>query len=250
MSENELGAFLRARREAVTPEEVGLPAGSRRRTPGLRRAELATLAGVSVDYLTRLEQGRDRNPSPQVLGALGDTLRLSPSERFLLVRLAKAASGYACMAADPPAHEVRPTVRALLDRLEPTPALVLNRLTDILAFTDGYARLVSAIGLLETRPPNLARFVFTDARARAAYPDWDRLADDHIAHLKLDSYRTDPHVAQLAAELTILAGAPFTTRWQSSPTALPERTGVDRIIHPDAGELLLAYEAQIGRAHV
>ena len=93
MSENELGAFLRARREAVTPTEVGLPSGPRRRTPGLRRSEVATLAGISVEYLTRLEQGRDRNPSPSVLGSLADTLRLTVEERVHLRRLEKASNG-------------------------------------------------------------------------------------------------------------------------------------------------------------
>jgi len=243
MSDNELGAFLRARREAVAPEEVGLPSGTRRRTPGLRRAELATLAGVSIDYLTRLEQGRDRNPSPQVLGALGDTLRLSPAERLLLVRLAKTAGGYICAGSTAPVVEVRPTVRALLDRLEPSPALVRNRLTDVLAFTDGYARLVGPLGILDARPANLARFVFTDPRARSAYPNWDHIADELVAHLKFDSHRADPHTRELVAELTILAGAPFTRRWQASPIALPNRTGMNPLHHPEIGDLLLAFES-------
>src|SRR5689334_19099392 len=98
MGDTELGAFLRAHREAVPPAALGLPDGNRRRTPGLRRAELATLAGVSVDYLTRLEQGRDRSPSAQVLAALADTLGLSREERIHLYRLAKtaAAGGGTC----------------------------------------------------------------------------------------------------------------------------------------------------------
>src|SRR5215470_5991856 len=117
MGETELGAFLRARREAVPPAAVGLPHGTRRRTPGLRRAELATISGISVDYLTRLEQGRDRNPSPQVLGALADALRLSMAERIHLRNLAKAASGAdtLCPGRLPPERDVRPTMRALLE---------------------------------------------------------------------------------------------------------------------------------------
>src|ERR1700754_869172 len=115
MTETELGAFLRAHREAVSPAAVGLPNGTRRRTPGLRRAELATLAGVSVDYLTRLEQGRDRSPSAQVLAALAETLGLSRDERIHLHRLAKTAATTTggCVGATRP-RTVRPTVRALL----------------------------------------------------------------------------------------------------------------------------------------
>ncbi|MBX6768536.1 MAG: helix-turn-helix domain-containing protein, partial [Actinomadura rubrobrunea] len=183
MSDNQLGAFLRSRREAVTPGDVGLPAGPRRRTPGLRRAELATLSGVSVDYLTRLEQGRDRHPSPQILAALADALRLSPDERVQLRDLAKAASGadILCPGAVPPERQVRPTMRALLERLDSTPAVLLNRLGDVLAHTSSYERLAGPIGLLDGEPPNQARFVFADERARAAYPDWDRVADARVA---------------------------------------------------------------------
>jgi transcriptional regulator with XRE-family HTH domain len=244
VSNNELGSFLRSRREGLTPGEVGLPDSRRRRTPGLRRAELATLAGVSVEYLTRLEQGRDRHPSPQVLGALADALRLSADERVHLRLVAKAAGGdgqYLCAAAAAPAQSVRPAVQALLDRLEPSPVVLLNRLSDVLAFTTGYARLAGPVGLLDAEPASLVRFVFTDARARTAYPDWDRIADEQVASLKLDSYRADPHTAELADELTITAGAPFTDRLQAPPV-LPARTGVERLVPPDAGELRLAYE--------
>ena len=142
--------YLRIRREAVNPAEVGFPAGTRRRTPGLCRADLATLAGISVDYLVRLEQGRDRHPSPQVLAALAGALRFSSDERLHLRLLAKATSGDGQLlcpaAADPLARSVRPTVQALLDRLEPTPAFLANRLSEVLALTTGLrgssARLV------------------------------------------------------------------------------------------------------------
>lgn len=244
MSDNELGVFLRTRRAAVTPAEVGLPTGSRRRTPGLRRAELATLAGISVDYLVRLEQGRDRHPSAQVLVALADALRLSGDERLHLRLLAKATGGdgqLLCPAAESPVRSVRPTVQAVLDRLEPAPAFVVNRLSEVLALTTGYARLAGPVGLLDAQPPNLVRFVFTDARARAAYPDWERIADEQVANLRIESYRADPHVAELTEELTITAGAPFTGRLEAAPI-LPKRSGVERLVHPDVGELRLAYE--------
>ncbi|MEU8378007.1 helix-turn-helix transcriptional regulator [Streptosporangium sp. NPDC048865] len=242
MSDNELGMFLRIRREAVTPAEVGLPTGPRRRTPGLRRAELATLAGVSVEYLTRLEQGRDRRPSAPVLSALALALRLTTSERVHLHRLSKAADGgFTCMGAAMPARAVRPTVRALLERMEPAPALLLNRLSEVLAWTAGYERLAGPIGLLDGSPPNLARFVFADVRARAAYPDWDHVADEQVAALKQGPFRADWHIATLADELAVTAGAAFTGRVDTLP-GLPKYSGVTRLVHPDAGELRLAYE--------
>jgi transcriptional regulator with XRE-family HTH domain len=243
VSDIELGTFLRSRRETVTPSQVGLPTSQRRRTPGLRRAELATISGISVDYLTRLEQGRDRHPSPQVLAALADALQLSVGERVQLRNLAKAASGadILCPGGLPPEREVRPTIRALLDRLEPTPAVLLNRLGETLAHTSAYERFARPIGLLDGQPPSRVRFVFTDDRARAAYPDWDRIADEQVATLKAESSRNDPHLVHLIDELTITAGAPFTERLQATP-ALPHRTGVERLIHPEVGELRLAYE--------
>ncbi|MGK5675796.1 helix-turn-helix domain-containing protein [Micromonospora sp. URMC 106] len=242
MSGNELGLFLRTRRAAVTPAEVGLPTGPRRRTSGLRRSEVAALAGVSVEYVTRLEQGRDRRPSPQVLSALADALRLTPTERVHLYRLTKATDpGFACRGHAGPGRLVRPAVQALLDRLEPTPALLLNQLTDVLAWTSGYERLVGPVGLLEGAPPNLARFVFTDSRARAAYPDWDHVADEQVAALKHGPFRADPHVAALADELTLAAGEAFTRRVDTVP-GLPKSNGVMRLAHPTAGGLRLAYE--------
>ncbi|MET0415616.1 MAG: helix-turn-helix transcriptional regulator, partial [Actinoplanes sp.] len=213
MSDNELGLFLRVHREAMTPAAVGLPAGPRRRTPGLRRSEVAALADVSVEYVTRLEQGRDRRPSPQVLAALATALRLNWSERVHLHRLTKAADpSYNCRGHITPTDEVRPTVQALLDRLEPTPAVVLNQLSDVLAHTAGYVRLVGPIGLLDATPPNLARFLLGDSRARDAYPDWDHLADEQVATLKQGPFRAYPPIAALADELTITAGDAFTRR--------------------------------------
>jgi transcriptional regulator with XRE-family HTH domain len=244
VSDNELGTYLRTRREAVRPADVGLPDGVRRRTPGLRRSELATLAGVSVEYLARLEQGRDRRPSAQVLAALADALRLPPEERLHIRLLAKMTSGdhLLCPAStESPDRSVRPTVRSLLDRLEPAPAVLLNRLGDVLAFTTGYERLAGPVGLLDAELPNLIRFVFTDARARTAYPEWDRVADEHAANLKIESSAADPHTAELIDELTITAGAPFTDRL-AAPTGFWGRAGVERLVHPEAGRLQLAYE--------
>ncbi|MEE6258915.1 helix-turn-helix domain-containing protein [Plantactinospora sonchi] len=245
MDSSALAAFVRSRREAVSPAMVGLPVNARRRTPGLRRAELATLAGVSVEYLTRIEQGRDRNPSPQVLGALADALGLSEEDRQLLRIVAKAAGGQIpCQAAgpEPPTRSLRPSLVALLDRLEPGPAYVLSRLGEIIAYTSGYERLAGPVGILDSRPANLVRFVLTDPRARSAYPEWGRVADDMVAYLKFGSRRADPYAAALVQELTATGGTPFTSRL-GAPLAFPRRTGVRRLVHPEVGELSLAFES-------
>ncbi len=236
-----MGLFLRTRRESVTPAEVGLPTGQRRRTPGLRRSELATLAGVSVEYLTRLEQGRDRNPSPQVLSALAEVLRLTPSERVHLYRLTKADSGFTCMGEAPPNRQLRPTVRTILEQLEPAAAIVVDRLTEILACTEGYRTLMRASGQLDDESPDLAGFVFTDPRAKDFFPDWDSVADHVVATLKQGPFRADPNIDALADRLTITAGAAFTDRVDTVPN-LPRVTGVTRIRHPEAGSLRMAYE--------
>lgn len=242
MPENELGAFLRTRREAVQPADVGLPQGQRRRTPGLRRAELATLADISVEYLTRLEQGRDRHPSMQVLAALANALQLSAGDRELLVRAAKAAGGNACPAqVSPPAWGVRSTVRLMLDRLEPAPAVVLNRLTDVLAHTSGYERLVRPLGILDFPTPNLARFAFSDPRAASVFRDWDEVADELVANLTFDAQPEDAHLAALAGELGVLGGDAFTSRYSAPPRA-PRRHGIERLVHHEVGELRLSFE--------
>ncbi|GAA3589819.1 helix-turn-helix transcriptional regulator [Nonomuraea rosea] len=245
MSDNELGAFLRARREDVKPAEVGLPDGARRRTPGLRRSELATVAGVSVEYLTRLEQGRDRNPSMQVLITLADALRMTADERVHLRHLAKVASGAIglCPGAErAPGRTVGAGVRAVLDRLEPAPAVLLNRLGDVLARTGGYERLFGPVGLLEGDPPNVYRYAFADVRARVAYPEWDRVADEHATALKLEIAHDDPYATEFVADLTFVAGAAFAER-MARPPRPPRLASVERLAHPRAGELRLAREA-------
>src|SRR5690625_1994682 len=240
MARNDLGTFLRMQREALTPDALGFPGGQRRRTPGLRRAELAAASGISVDYLTRLEQGRDRNPSAQVLAALATTLRLPDDERFQLLVLSKQETGEAllCPTAGPPSDLVRPTVQALVDRLAPGPAYVTNSIGDILTYTSGFARLAEPIGLLDVVRPNLTRYIFTDERAPQAWPDWDGVADELSGQLR---HASRPEAATLADELTILSGEAFTHRWEA-PARLPTRTGSRRMQHPEVGELQLAYE--------
>ncbi len=242
VSDNELGGFLRARREAITPAEVGLPEGPRRRTPGLRRSELALLAGISVEYLARLEQGRDRHPSPQVLGALCDALRMPLEDRLHLRKLLKGDEHHFLCAVRPlPQREVRPTVRALLTRLEPTPAAVVNYLGEIAAHTEGYARLFGPLGLLDDEVPSLPRYVFTDPRAKEAYADWERVADERVEAMRFGLTRHDPETTELAQELTILGGAAFTERL-ATPTRPARSSGTETLRHPAAGELRLSYE--------
>ena len=242
MSDNELGLFLRGRREALAPARAGLPAGPRRRAPGLRRAEVAMLAEVSVEYITRLEQGRDRRPSPQVVAALAHALQLTANERAHLYRLSKAAdTGMTCLANAAVRRSARPAVQALLDRMGSTPAVLLNRISEVVAHSGGYRRLMQPLGLFEAEPPNLARFVFADPRARDAFPDWEHVADEQVATLKHGPFRADPHMALLADELAVTAGAAFADRVRTLP-GLPQPHGVTRLIHPEAGELRLAYE--------
>jgi transcriptional regulator with XRE-family HTH domain len=239
---NELGVFLRNRREALSPARAGLPAGPRRRAPGLRRSEVAMLAGVSVEYITRLEQGRDRRPSPQVVAALAHALQLTAHERAHFYKLSKAAdTGQACMAAAMVRHSARPPVQALLDRMDATPAALFNRLSDVVACTAAYRRLMEPLGLFESAPANLARFVFTDPRARAAYPDWEHVADEQAATLKHGPFRANPQMAMLVDELAGTAGEAFARRVRTLP-GLPQPNGVLRLIHPGAGELRLAFE--------
>ncbi|MER6003450.1 helix-turn-helix transcriptional regulator [Nonomuraea angiospora] len=179
------GNFIRAKRDSIQPESRGLPDRGRRRSPGLRRLDLATWAGISVEYLTRIEQGRDRNPSPGVINALADALRLTPSERNHLRYLAKI-TGDECsvhIQPVPPSGDVRPSVLRTLRLLEPGVAIVTNRLGDVLAHTGGYELVTSGTGLLDAAHPNLNRYLFTDPRARTFFVDWDDIADEQAFDL-------------------------------------------------------------------
>lgn len=239
---NELGEFLRSRREAVRPSDVGLLAGSRRQTPGLRRSELATLAGVSVEYLTRLEQGRDTRPSVQILAALAQALRLNTADRDHLQQLATVSQGTELCgrARQSAARSVRPAVRAILDRLDPSPAVVVNHLTDLLAWNDAYDRLVGPLGLLEQSPPNLLHFLLADARARSVYPDWSAEVDEQVAYLHAHR-RGDPAVDALATTLAAVGGSEFTRRWRHRPLT-SGWTGAHAVTHPEVGRLRLTFE--------
>ncbi|GHH41929.1 helix-turn-helix domain-containing protein [Lentzea cavernae] len=221
MADNALGRFLRARREATTP-----PTTERRRTPGLRRGELADRAGISVEYLTRLERGTDRSPSGQVLSALADALTMTADERVHLYRLIKADTN----CAPPPPPPLRPTVQAMLDALEPTAAAVLSPAGDVLACTGGFREIS---GLDDEQ--NLVRFAFSP-QGKAHHPDWEQIADDRAASLRAAADLGDHSAAVLAFELSITAGAAFTDRYGSA-ASLPPATGTERW-----GSHLLAFE--------
>jgi len=232
-----LGDFIRARRDATRPETLGLPAGIRRRVPGLRRSELAALAGISAEYLVRIEQGSDRSPSVAVVNALAGALRLDVTEREHLRYLAKITGG-ACLGHPvQPRLDVRPAVLRLLDQLEPGIALVTNRLGDILAHTSGFELLARSSGMLDADKPNLTRFVFTDQRARVVFPDWDQVADERAFDLWLgpSAERSD----RFKAELGRIADEEFARRLNRH--LLPPR-GTLRWTHPVAGELRLDRE--------
>lgn len=240
---SDLAGYLRSRREALTPADVGLPTTGRRRTPGLRREEVATLAGISIDYLVRLEQGRDVNPSPSVMGALAKALLLSEDERMHLAHLAAAAGEGAelCPRAQGLSSEVPPTVRALLDRLAPTPAVVLGPANDVLAANATFADLLRPLGLWEAEPPNLARWTFLHPGARRAHVDWERAADEQVGQLRIASvrYADDPDFAALVEDLR--ADEAFEARW-AVHAVRPKRRGTKLLRHPDGAELRFDFE--------
>jgi transcriptional regulator with XRE-family HTH domain len=227
-----LGDFLRARRDCTGPDAVGLPAGARRRAPGLRRSELAALAGISVEYLVRIEQGRDRNPSAAVVNALAGALRLDAASREHLRHLTKITGGTCVGARAQPGRDIRPGVRRLLDGFEPGIGMISNRLGDLLACTRGFEAIAGLTGLLDGDRPNLTRFVFTDPRARDVFPDWDMVADEQVFALSCSP--ADGPSAAFRSDLSAQAGEQFTRRL--ARRELPPR-GVLRWALPAIGEL-------------
>lgn len=234
-----LGDFIRARRDSVQPQSPGLPGWGRRRAPGLRRSDLAARAGVSVEYLTRLEQGRDRNPSVAVVNALADALALDPPERDHLRYLSKITGGE-CVArtgSAPPRRDVRPAVLRTLALLEPGTAMVTNRLGDVLARTGGFEAVARGTGLLDAPTPNLTRYVFTDPRARTFFANWDEVADERAFELWCGP--SPASFEWFTAELVPAAGPEFTRRLNRH--VVPRR-GPWRLHHPSGCELELIRE--------
>lgn len=207
-----LGDFIRTTRDATQPETLGLPDHGRRRSPGLRRVDLAVRAGISVEYLTRIEQGRDSNPSISVINALADALSLNPTARSHLRYLAKITAGE-CIGhgePEPATRQIRPALADTLRLMEPGIAVVTNRIGDILDYTSGYELLTSGSGILDTEIPNLTRYVFTDPRARGFFEDWEEIADEQAFDLWWGP--SVENAQWLTAELSQAVGPDFTRR--------------------------------------
>ncbi len=236
-----LAEFLRSRRERLSPAQAGLKDNGRRRTPGLRREEVAALSGVSIDYLVRLEQGRDVNPSSDVLLALAAALQLDAEESRHLLALATVSTTPGMERLCPPIPEldapVAPSVLSLLDRLDPTPAMVVGPAGDVLASNTAWRALVAPLGLADGA--NLARHVFT---GKDAYVEWGAVADAEVARLREAQlhHGDDDRFAGLIAELAELPE--FVARWSGPSPAASARRALG-LRHPAVGELHLDVEA-------
>ena len=234
----ELGEFLRSRRERISPEDVGLPPAPRRRTPGLRREEVATLAGVGVTWYTWLEQGRDINASVQVLDAVARTLLLDPHERTHLFRLADAPDG----SGEHDCQALPPAVQLLLDQLGSYPACVRNARYDVLAFNDAYERLMGRC--LRDKPfedRNSLWCVFTSPESRAAMIDWEDAARRMVAEYRaaMAGHVSEPAWKCLVSRL-LKASPEFAELWERHEVAAPENR-TKRWLHPQVGLLELNY---------
>ena len=237
---SELGAFVRARRDRVRPSEVGLSDSGRRRVPGLRREEVAALADMSPDYLRRVEQGRVL-PSNSVLDRLADVLRFGPSERTHLQNLADRGRGrQATKAAD---IEVRPTLLRLLAALEPTPAVVLGRRCEVLAWNQTGAALDEVVARQPPEERNVARRIILDPTSRELYPDWEALAQEVADVLRLNTARfsDDRQLAALVEEL--LRESPDFRRYWDRHGVFEKSYDVKVLHHPKVGRLELEYES-------
>ncbi|MGW6565568.1 helix-turn-helix domain-containing protein [Streptomyces sp. NPDC054975] len=241
----ELSEFLRSRRARLKPEDVGLPDfGRHRRVPGLRREELAQLAGVSVAYYTRLEQGNGRNVSMEVLDSIARALRLNDSERAHLTHLAKpTAKKKQHRAAIARPQQVRPGLVQLLDSMETVPAFVAGRRLDILAWNRMARALLGDFTTWEPRERNMARMVFLDPNSRDLYLDWDAKATEVVSVLRLYAgcYPEDPALLELVGELSVRSEE-FRSLW-AAHTVADKGHGSKRLRHPLVGELTLQYES-------
>ncbi|TDD70109.1 XRE family transcriptional regulator [Actinomadura darangshiensis] len=235
MDRKEMAAFLRARRARIQPADVGLPGGPRRRTPGLRREEIAQLAGMSVDYYIRLEQGRGPHPSRQILGALARALRLTDDERGHLYNLA----GEPPDPPDGPSQDVPPGILHLLERLDDTPAYVLNARQDILAWNPLAAAVMTDFMAMVPRDRNVVRWLFTGPAIERYGTDAyvTQFARELVADLRASSgrYPGDRGIADLVAEVAGRS-ALFARLWDEGEVGI-RRGSRKHMTHPVVGEL-------------
>jgi transcriptional regulator with XRE-family HTH domain len=242
-TKGEIREFLTSRRAKLTPDQVGLPDYRPRRVPGLRREEVAVLAGVSVPYYTRLERGDMRGVSESVLEALARALQLDEAERSHLFDLARAAQPTSLPSRRRPVKQrIRPSVQHILDAITGAAAFVRNDRLDVLAANHLGHALYSEMFDGAVRPPNSARFVFLDARARDFYVDWERAADDVVAVLRAAAGR-DPYdrdLSDLVGELSTQSDE-FRTRWALHNVG-QHITGIKHFHHPVVGDLSVTYD--------
>ncbi len=237
----ELSEFLRSRRARLKPEDVGLPHfGRHRRVPGLRREELAQLAGVSVAYYTRLEQGNGRNVSAEVLNAIARALRLSDAEHAHLTHLAKPKAHKKKPSTRP--QKVRPALRQLLDALEGVPAYVAGRRAEILAWNRMAAAVFGDWAELPPAERNWARLVFLSPAYQELFVEWESKAADIVSYLRMDAgcHPADPKLSALVGELSVKSEE-FRRLWATHDVK-DKGHGVKQLRHPLVGELTLSYE--------
>ncbi|NQE49545.1 helix-turn-helix transcriptional regulator [Herbaspirillum rubrisubalbicans] len=234
----EFGDFLRSRRERLTPASVGLAEGFRRRTPGLRREEVALLAGVGTTWYTWLEQGRDVHPSAEVIAALADALKLDLVERRHLFTLGNRLPPES-IPTDP--EVVEQPLRRMLDSLTGQPAYVLGRRWDVLAWNGAAKALFGDYGSLQGDERNIMHMVFANKRHRRLLVDWETLAPASLAMFRADSarYAGDPDFQRLIA--TLMKASPEFRNWWPQHDVLRPFAGHKRIKHPVAGRMNFEY---------
>jgi len=241
---SDIRQFLTTRRTKITPERAGLPAyGRRRRVSGLRREEVALLAGISIEYYTRLERGNARGVSDGVLDALARALQLDDVERTHLIDLVRTANATRPARRRPSREQVRPSVQRILDTMTGTAAFVRNARLDILSANRlGYA-LYSPVFLDPVRPANLARFIFLDCRAAEFYGDWDGIAHAAVGSLRAEAGHNpyDRQLSDLVGELSTRSKE-FAARWAAHNVKY-YRSGEQPFHHPIVGDLTLNYDA-------
>jgi transcriptional regulator with XRE-family HTH domain len=239
---SELSQVLSSRRAKVTPEQAGLPTFGRRQVTGLRREEVASLAGVSVEYYKRLERGNATGASDGVLDAIADALQLDEAERTHLFDLARAAAPTPARRRQRPAqHAVRPAVQQILDTLG-SPATVSNMRGDYLAANPLGRALYAPLFDSREQPPNSARFTFLDPAAQEFFVEWEKAAKDLVAALRHQAGHTpyDRALSDLVGELSTRS-EPF-RKWSAAHNVRYHQTGTKRLRHPVVGELELSYE--------